>query len=139
MVMKNTFISILIIAAIIAFSCKKEEVESTNFKNLTSHIWVSDSLLVEGEDASGPGEMLEIFNGEVVLKKDGTGTFGVYNGTWYFTEEETKIVLASDSLGFPLTTNIEELTNISLKITTAFPSAIDPENPINIRMTFNAK
>jgi hypothetical protein len=138
MVMKNFLISILIIVGLIAFSCKKE-VESTNFRYLTSNIWASDSLLVEGEDASGPGEILEIFNGDVVFNKDGTGSFGVYKGTWYFAEEETKIVLASDSLGFPLTTNIEELTNTSLKVTTEFPSAIDPENPINIRMTFKAK
>lgn len=137
--MKNFFISFLIVVAIIAFSCKKEEAESINFTNLTTHIWVSDSLLVDGEEASGPGEMLEIFNGEVILKKDGTGTFGVYKGNWYFTEEETKIVLSTDSLGFPLTTNIEELTKSSLKITTAFPNAIVPEDPINIRMTFKAK
>jgi len=137
--MKNFFISTLIVVAIIAFSCKKEEVKSANFTNLTSNIWVSDSLLVDGKDASGPGQILEIFNGEVMLKSDGTGTFGAYKGNWYFTEEETKIVLSSDSLAFPLTTNIEELTKSSLKITTEFPNSIDPKDPINIRMTFKAK
>jgi len=137
--MKNISISILIIVGLILFSCKKEETKSTNFINLTANIWVSDSLLVDGIDASAPGGMLEIFKGDVVLKEDGTGTFGDYKGTWYFAEQETKIVLNSDSLLFPLTTNIEELTNISLKITTEFPRQIDPENPLKIRMTFNAK
>jgi hypothetical protein len=139
MVMKNLLISLLIIVGLVVFSCTKKEAESINFINLTSHIWVSDSLLVEGEDASGPGGMLEIFKGEVIFNEDRTGTYGNYTGTWSFAEGETKIVLASDSLGFPLTTNIEELTNTSLKITTEFPSAIDPENPMNIRMTFKAK
>jgi hypothetical protein len=139
MVMKNALISIIFIVGLVVFSCSKKEVESKNFILLTSHIWVSDSLLIEGEDASGPGGMLEIFKGEVIFNKDRSGTYGNYSGTWSFAEEETKIVLASDSLGFPLTTNIEELTTISLKITTEFPSAIDPENPMNIRMTFKAK
>jgi hypothetical protein len=139
MVMKNFSIAILIITGLIAVSCSKKEVESKNFVLLTSHNWASDSLLVEGEDASGPGGMLEIFKGEVIFNKDRTGTYGAYSGTWSFAEEETKIVLSSDSLGFPLTTNIEELTNTSLKITTEFPRTNEPENPMNIRMTFKAK
>jgi hypothetical protein len=137
--MKNILISVLIIIGLVTFSCTKKDVESKNFTLLTSHNWVSDSLLIDGNDASGPGGMLEIFKGDVIFNKDRTGTYGKYTGTWSFAEEETKIVLTSDSLGFPLTTNIEELTNISLKITTVFPRAGEPENPMDIRMTFNAK
>ena len=48
-------------------------------------------------------------------------------------------ILASDSLIMPLTTNIEELSNTLLRVTTAFPNMTDPENPTNIRLSFNAK
>jgi hypothetical protein len=137
--MKNIFVSMVVLFGILVFSCNKEEVESKNFTNLTSHTWLSDSLLVDGQDASGPGGFLEVFKGEVRLNKDGTGVFGKYIGAWYFAENETKVVLSSDSLAFPLTTNIKELTNTSLKITTEFPRAIDPANPLKIRMTFKAK
>ena len=136
--MKRILISIFIVLSLLTYSCKKDEV-SVNFSNLTSNIWVSDSLLVQGVDASGPGQLLSVFNGEVIFNEDGTGTFGVYEGTWNFAEEETKIVLSSDSLMFPLSTNIEELTNTDLKITTEFPNVLAPENPYDIRMTFKAK
>lgn len=133
--MKKILISILIITTFFAFSCGKEE-ESARFNMLTSIIWLSDSLIANGEDASGPGELLEKFIGKAIFNKDGSGTFGDYIGTWHFAYDETKIVLASDSLIMPLTTNIEELTNTSLKITTSFPNMLDPENPTAIRLTF---
>lgn len=130
--------SILLIAGL--FACKKNDPNSPNFINLTNHIWQSDSLLANGEEAGGPGQMLEKFNGDAIFNKDGTGVFGQYEGEWYFAFQETRIVISSDSLPIPnLTTDIEELTNSSLKITTAFPNFSDPENPTNIRMTFLPK
>ncbi|MCF8377958.1 MAG: hypothetical protein K9H49_00185 [Bacteroidales bacterium] len=136
--MKKFIVSALIIAVFIAFSCKKDE-ESERFTLLTSISWFSDTLLANGVDASGPGQMLEKFKGEVIFNKDGSGTFGGYVGTWHFAYDETKVVLASDSLIMPLTTNIEELTKTSLKVTTSFPNFSDPENPTDIRMTFKPK
>ena len=128
----------LIIAGFIAFSCGEEE-ESINFDYLTSNIWHSDSLLANGEDASGPGEYLEKFNGIIDFKKDGTGDFGEYEGIWIFAYDETKIVISSDSLLIPLTADIEELNNVSLKMTATFPNLKDPENPVALRMTFKAE
>ena len=136
--MKNIIASALIIALFTIFSCGKDD-ESAKFTLLTSKTWLSDSLLANGVIADGPGEMLENFKGEVKFFEDGTGEFGGYIGTWHFAYEETKIVLASDSLIVPLTTDIEELTDASLKVTTLFPNFTDPENPTDIRMTFKSK
>jgi hypothetical protein len=106
---------------------------------LTGPVWASDSLLVEGIDASGPGQFLAKFKGDIKFREDGTGYFGQYTGTWRFTFNETEILIYSDSLQIrPLTTNIAELTKISLKMTTSYPTA-NPFNPLDIRMTFKAK
>lgn len=139
-IMKNIIASALIIALFTIFSCGKDE-ESAKFTLLTTNTWLSDSLLANGVIADGPGEMLEKFKGEVKFNDDGSGEFGGYVGTWHFAYEETKLVLASDSLPLPLTTDIEELTNTSLKVTTLFPDFKNLENPtpIDIRMTFKSK
>lgn len=136
--MKKKLIPVFLLLALLLFACKKDEV-SIRFNYLTSNTWQSDSLLANGEDAGGPGQMLEKFNGEAIFNEDGTGIFGSYSGEWHFAYDETKIVIDSDSLAFPLTTNVEELTASSLKITTAFPNLVNPEAPTAIRMTFNAK
>ena len=136
--MKKVLFSMLIIAGFIILSCGEEK-ESIYYTNLTSNIWLSDSLLANGEDASGPGEYLEKFNGIINFKKDGTGDFGEYSGTWVFAYEETKIVISSDSLPIPLTANIVELTTASLKMSAIFPNLKDPANPVNLRMTFKAQ
>ncbi|MDO9578992.1 MAG: hypothetical protein Q7J06_00245, partial [Bacteroidales bacterium] len=90
-------------------------------------------------DASSVGGLLEDFKGDVRFNEDGTGSFGVFTGTWRFAYDETQIVIATDSLPIPLTTNIAELTSISLKITTSYPNPLDLTTPINIRMTFKSK
>lgn len=113
-----------------------EEGPSERFSLLTGYTWQSDSLLANGEDASGPGEMLENFKGKAIFREDGTGVFGGYVGTWRFAYDETQIVIRSDSLAFPLSTNIVELTSASFKITTDFPNVLDPENPTKLRLTF---
>ena len=136
--MKNLAILFLISGFVFFASCKKET-QSERFKLLTGPTWVSDSLLVNGADAGGLGGFLEDFKGEAKFNEDGTGNFGVYTGTWRFSYEETQIVISTDSLPLPLTTEIAELTQISLKITTIYPNIINPLAPINIRMTFKAK
>jgi hypothetical protein len=135
--MKNLAFLLLSVLFLAVFSCKKDG-ESDRFKLLTGPTWVSDSLLANGADASGPGDVLEKFKGEVKFNSDGTGNFGVYDGTWRFAYDETKIVIESDSLPIPLTTNIAELTTASLKITTSYPNIITGVT-INIRMTFKPK
>ena len=71
----------------------------------------------------------QFFASPLVLNPAYTGKF---NGTWRLTANETQIVISSDSLFFPLTVRIAELTQVSLKITTSYSST-------NIRMTFKAK
>ena len=136
--MKNLAI-LLIISGFVYFASCKKETQSEQFKLLTGTTWISDSLLVNGADASGPGGFLEKFKGEAKFNEDGTGYFGIYTGTWRFSFEETQIVITADDLPLPLTTKIVELTQISLKVTTSYPNVINPSAPINIRMTFKAK
>ena len=133
--MKNIALLLIISGLLYASSCKKET-ESEQFRLLTGTTWVSDSLLANGIDASGPDELLEIFKGEAKFNEDGTGEFGNYTGTWRFAFEETQIVIETASLPFPLATIISELTKTSLKITTSIKIL---DNDTNIRMTFKAK
>ena len=116
-------------------SCKQKT--SEQFKLLTSHAWVSDSLLIDGVDASGPGSMLEKFVGDAMFYEDGSGYFGQYTGDWYFSNNETDITITSDSLALPLTADILELTGSSFKIATKFTAAMNIV--LNIRITFKAK
>ena len=136
--MKKLFILLIISGLVVFIACKKED-KSERFRLLTGPVWVTDSLLADGVDASGPGMLLVKFKGEAEFNEDGTGTFGVYKGTWYFAYHETQIVIYSDSLLIPLVTLIKELTNTSLKITTSVPNLSNLSDTINIRMTFKAK
>lgn len=120
------------------YACNKNT-ESANFRNLTSVTWTSDSLLANGVVADGPGQMLEKFKGDAEFNKDGSGTFGQYQGTWKFNIDETKLVINSDSLQLPITANIVTLTATALKITTLYPNILNPAAPFNIRMTFKSK
>jgi hypothetical protein len=136
--MKNLFLTLIIVGVIVIISCKKETT-TQRFDYLTGVTWVSDSLLANGEDASEPGEILAKFKGEIKFNEDGTGVFGVYTGNWTFAYNETQILIDSDSLPIRLTTQIEELTETSLKITTEYPDLTNSSAPIDIRMTFNPK
>lgn len=119
---------------IMAASCGKEK-QSERFELLTAHPWTSDSLLAGGVDASGTGQMLEKFRGDVTFNEDGTGSFGQYSGTWMFADNETSLSIASPDLPFPLTTHIVELKATSLKVTFTWPGV----TPVNVRMTFRPK
>lgn len=121
------------------FACNKEE-SSSRMDLLTAHIWVADSLLVNGEDASGEGEFLEDFKGDTKFNEDGSGYLGTHVGTWQFASKETQIIITSESLQIPVTTKIEELSENSLKLTTAVVG--EPGPPIvvyNIRLTYKPK
>ncbi|MEA1887673.1 MAG: hypothetical protein U9N72_10745 [Bacteroidota bacterium] len=135
---KYNFIYLALVSVVLIFACTKEEEKSERFKILTGQIWTSDSLLVDGQDASGPGGLLEKMAGDAEFRPDGTGYFGQYIGTWYFTNNETEITIRSDSLAFPLTSQIVELTWQSFKITTSFPSGTQGVN-LAIRITFIPK
>jgi len=134
--MKNIVLFLAICLCFQIFSCQKET-QSDRFKLLTGPVWASDSLLVNGIDASGPGGMLEKFKGDIKFNTDYTGYFGDYTGTWRFAFDETEVVIMSDSLPIPITAIIKELNTTSLKVTTSYQ--IPPSDPINIRMTFKAK
>ena len=132
--MKKIMLLLMPAMLIMAVSCGKEK-QSERFKLLTAHAWTSDSILAGGVDASGTGQMLEKFKGDVTFKEDGTGSFGQYTGTWMFADNETSLAIASPDLPFPLTTHIVELKATSLKVTFTYPAAI----PVNVRMTFKPK
>jgi len=136
--MKNLLVSLIICGLVVLIACNKED-KSERFKLLTDPVWVTDSLLADGVDASEPGMLLAKFKGDAKFNEDGTGTFGVYKGTWHFANNETQIVIFSDSLLIPLVTLIKELTNTSLKITTSVPNLSNLSDTVNIRMTFKAK
>jgi hypothetical protein len=121
------------------FSCTKDDSNSERFNLLTSHIWVSDSLLVNGIESGGPGGFLKNFKGDTKFNVDGTGYVGGINGKWEFYKNETQIVISSDSLSIPVTTTIVDLTTNSLKITTSYPTATIPPVIMAIRMTFKPK
>lgn len=132
--MKKIVPWLLFTVLVSAAACNKEK-GSERFDLLTSHTWTSDSLLANGVDASDPGEILEKFKGDIVFKKDGTGTFGQYTGTWMFTDNETNVAITSPELSFALTTHIVVLTSVSLKVTFTYPGV----TPTSIRMTFKPK
>ncbi len=136
MVSRNIVITIATVLLLV-LACSKKDDNSENFIFLTDNTWLSDSLLVNGIDASGEGEPLEKFVGEATFNKDGSGTFGLYDGAWYFTNNETVITITTEDLPIPLTCNIVELTASSFKITTSFNDPILGQ--LAIRITFKAK
>lgn len=135
--MKNLIVTVILTVLVLIAGCKKDTT-SERFRLLTTPVWTPDSLLANGFDASGPGQILAGFLGDAKFNEDGTGYFGDYEGKWYFAFNETQIVIQTDSLPLPLTTIIKELTTASLKITTSVPNAFNPASPISIRMTFKA-
>lgn len=138
--MRNLMLFLIIASMLALTNCSKDDSDD-RYELLTNPSWASDSLLVNGFDASGPGQQLEKFKGSAKFNKDGSGTFGVYKGTWRFPDKtRTTLVIVTDSLPFPLTTNIVELTDKSLKITTQVPDLTGMTGGnLNIRMTFKAK
>jgi hypothetical protein len=135
--MKKLSLFFLITFSLFVFACTKKE-KSEKFKLLTTPTWISDSLLANKVDASGPGEMLEKFKGDAKFGEDGTGTFGFYSGQWRLNSSETQVTIVTDSLILPIICDIIELKTTSLKITTVV-SDKNTQEPVDIRMTFKAK
>lgn len=137
--MRNLLFLTVLTSFVFIISCDKDEDDvSERVKYLTGSEWESDSLLVNGMDASVPGGLLESFKGNAKFNEDGTGEFGGYTGTWRFSPDEKDLIITTQSLPFPLTTTIVELTAVSLKVTTGFPNPANPEDELKIRMTFKA-
>ena len=134
---KQLILGLITLVALFA-ACNKTD-DNDRFELLTSSVWVSDTLFVDGQDASGPGELLEKFKGEARFNRDATGSFGAYTGSWRFADDRTQLIITTDSLPIPLTALIEELSASALRITTAYPSLTNPDEDMLIRMTFNAK
>jgi hypothetical protein len=134
--MKNLVLLMLLALIFAAGACKKDKT-SERFDLLTAHIWTSDSLLANGVDASGAGQPLEIFKGDVQFNRDGTGTFGQFSGEWLLADNDQSLVIESSSLPLVdyVATHIVELTQTSLKVTFDYPS----QPPLSIRMTFKPK
>lgn len=128
----------ILVSLLVLVSCNKEDADD-RFELLTGPIWVSDSLLVDGLDASGPGGILEKFKGAAKFNRDATGYFGQYTGSWRFAEDRTAIIITTDSLPVPLSTWIDELSSSALKINTAYPSLENPDEDMQIRMTFKVQ
>jgi len=142
--MKRAFFLIIMAGVFLWTACDKDDEPSERFRYLTTPIWLSDSLLVNGVDASIPGGLLEDFKGEVDFREDGTGTFGIYEGTWQFAQNETELLIRSDSLDIlplnTLRTKIDELESNSLKVSANFPNPYDPTgDPLRLRLTFVPK
>ena len=136
---KFNIICLVLLSLILVFACSKKEEKSERFRILTGQVWTSDSLLVNGEDASGPGQFLEKMAGDAEFRPDGTGYFGQYTGTWYFMNNETEITISSPSLGTPMGLKIVELTGQSFKITTRWLLDEDLGIYLDIRITFIPK
>ncbi len=135
--MKKVTYSLIIVFCLLALSCKEKK--SEQFILLTTPTWAADSLLANGQNAGGPGQLLENFKGDAKFNENGTGVFGKYEGNWSFSPDETKVTIVSDSLQLPIICNIKQLTTQSLKITTAVPDKNNPLIAIAIRMTFKTK
>ncbi len=125
------------VLVVLFFACEEED--SSRLELLTTPVWQSDSLLVNGTGAGDAGQLLEDFNGEVDFQTDGTVDLGTATGTWQFLAGETQLMLESPEVPVPLVLNINELTETSLKVTTTIPNPENPEESYHVRMTFLAK
>ena len=135
---ENLLLLLSVVCMLSLSNCTKNN-ENDLFKILTTPVWHTDSLLSNGVDAGQPGQLLAKFKGDAKFRDDGTGTFGIYKGNWWFTENRTQIIIKTDSLPLPLTCKIVELTGNSFKITTAVPDPLDITRTNYIRMTFKPK
>ena len=135
---KLSFLLIAILSlAILTVGCEDEK--DTPFTLLTGPVWVSDSLLVNGIDAGGPGQILANFRGEARFLKDGTGLFANFTGTWRFAQNDTRLLITSPDYPVPITTIIEELSRSNLRLSTELPHPLLPGTIMRVRMTFKSR
>ncbi len=145
--MKKIGLLMLFLSLLVVASCDKDEDEvSERLDLLTGVEWVSESLVINGIDASdhSAGDLFENLRGTAKFNKDGTGNFGAYTGTWRFLQDytilEIKTVIPFGETQVPITleTDIIELTASILKIETNFLDFNTGEE-LKIEMTFRAK
>ncbi len=134
--MKRLSLLLIIAAGLLIAACEKK---SERFILLTTPIWVSDSLYSDGVDASGAGQLLAKFVGDVKFNEDGTGYFGRYKGEWMLSVDESYLTIKPDSLPIPIVADIDMLTTTDLKITTNVPNPQNFQDQFDIRMTFKAR
>ena len=135
--MKKLSFLLIIAAGVMIAACGEKR--SERFILLTTPIWVSDSLYADGVDASGAGQLLAKFVGNVKFYEDGTGYFGQYKGEWMLSVDENYLTITTDSLPIPIVADIDMLTSTDLKITTNVPNPQNLQDPYDIRMTFKAR
>lgn len=135
--MKKLSFLLIIAAGLLVAACSEKK--SERFILLTTPIWRSDSLLADGVNASGAGQLLAKFVGDAKFKEDGTGYFGQYKGEWMLSVDENFLTITSDSLQIPIVAKINLLTSSDFKITTTVPNPLNLADPYDIRMTFKAK
>ena len=136
--MKKAGLILLIISSLVLAACDRDDDDdvSERFLLLTSTVWVSDQLLVDGVDASEG--LLANFRGEAIFEVDGTGSFGQYTGTWEFMENETKLRITPQGF-LVIIADIVRLTADALEIMTGFPNPQDQSETLEVRMIFNAQ
>jgi len=135
---KYLLMAVFLSSIFIATSCGEDE-KDTPFTLLTGPVWVSDSLLVNGLDASGVGQPLANFRGEARFLQDGTGIFAGFTGTWRFAQNDTRLIIESPDFPIPITTQVVELSRADLKISTEVPNPLLPGTNMRIRMTFKSR
>jgi len=135
--MKKAVFLLVIFLCFLVISCNEKK--SERFKLLTTPIWLTETLLADGVDASGPGGFLEKFKGEAKFREDMTGSFGKYTGKWKFNVAETELTIFTDSLPLPIICDIITLTTQSLHIETVVPDPVHPMETIDISMTFKPR
>jgi hypothetical protein len=135
--MKKAGLILLFFSSLVLVACDRDDEDevSERFMLLTSTVWLSDQLLVNGVDASEG--LLANFRGEAIFEVDGTGSFGEYTGTWEFLENETRLRITPQ--GFPvITADIVTLTADTLEVLTGFPNPQNPSETMEIRMIFTS-
>ena len=136
--MKKTGLILLFFTSLVLVACDRDDEDevSERFLLLTSTVWVSDQLLVNGVDASEG--VLASFRGEAIFEVDGTGSFGQFTGTWEFMENETKLRITPQGF-IVIIADIVRLTTDTLEIVTGYPNPLDPAEILDVRMIFNAQ
>ncbi len=146
--MKNRFfplIMLLLLAAFV-FSCKKDEEEKLNPKQmLTAQVWKLDKVLALGSDVTSDprvaGYVKSFNNSTLQFKPDGTFTTtdnssgATTTGTWELQENDTKLAINTGSESYNFT--IKELTQNTLFLKTTFtvgPPLVPLELPIEVEL-----
>lgn len=136
--MRNIVCLSFITAVLLLTACSKDK-KSERFRLLTTPVWVSESILVDGEEAAGDWDFLNEFTGEAKFNEDGTGSFGSFTGQWRFNEAETEITITTETMPLPIVTIIIELTSERLEISTVTLNPKNPSESAEVTMIFKTR